>query len=219
MIDGFLIAWREVKAIVLGLLALLFFALGRGQTWLVWLSAGLLGWVAYFFRDPERTPDQTGPHVILAPADGRITDVELVEEPFFIKGQACRISLFLSLFDVHVQRAPYQGQVQFLHYQPGSFAPAFLKDTQDNEYNLIGFDTPHGPIVVKQIAGILARRIVCWVQPDDEVAAGQRIGLIKFGSRVDLLLPPDVAVQVKIGEQIYGGQTVVAHWESEDKTG
>jgi phosphatidylserine decarboxylase len=103
-----------------------------------------------------------------------------------------------------------------LRYQPGSFAPAFLKDTQDNESNLIGFSTPQGPIAVKQIAGILARRIVCWVNLEDEVSKGKHLGLIKFGSRVDLFLPPEVDVLVHVGQQVYGGQTIVARWTTLD---
>jgi phosphatidylserine decarboxylase len=172
----------------------------------------LLGWVFYFFRDPDRTPALSAPDLIVAAADGKVTAIELVEEPHFFKGPARRISVFLSIFDVHVQWMPYPGQVKLLHYQPGSFAPAFLKDTQDNESNLIGFVTPHGLMAVKQIAGILARRIVCWVNLDEQVSQGQRLGLIKFGSRVDLLLPPDVDVLIHVGQKLYGGQTIVARW-------
>lgn len=118
----------------------------------------------------------------------------------------------MSLFDVHVQRAPYQGTVKFLHYQPGNFAPAFLSDTHQNEHNLVVLSTPYGAIGVKQIAGILARRIVCWPGVGDELKRGERLGLIKFGSRVDLLLPVNVEVLVSVGDQIYGGQTIVARW-------
>jgi phosphatidylserine decarboxylase len=152
----------------------------------------------------------------LAPADGQVTAVELIEEPYYFKSQARRISVFLSLFDVHVQRSPYEGLVELLHYQSGHFAPAFLQDTQSNEANLIGLATPHGPIAVKQIAGILARRIICWPKPGDTLARGQRLGLIKFGSRVDLLLPPQVEVLVQVGQQVYSGQTLMARWPQQD---
>lgn len=210
--NGVLVAWREVKAIALGLTGLSLLGLWLKSKALTLLSVTLLGWIFYFFRDPERRPSSSDPGWILAPADGKVTDIEMVDDPYFFKGPVQRISVFLSLFDVHVQRSPYRGQVQFLQYQPGDFAPAFLKDTHSNEYNLIGMQTPHGPIGIKQIAGILARRIVCWPNLGDELLTGQRLGLIKFGSRVDLLLPPDVEVLVQVGQQVYGGQTTVGRW-------
>jgi len=213
MIKGFFAAWREVRMIVLSVMGIVAWALWKQRWWLSGLSIGLLGWISYFFRDPKRSPVRARPDLILAPADGRITDIERIDEPAFIQGPACRISLFLSLFDVHVQRAPYQGQVRYMQYQPGQFAPAFLKDTQANEANVIGLATPKGPIMVKQIAGILARRIICWATIGDKLATGERLGLIKFGSRVDLLLPPEVEVLVTVGQQIYGGQTPVAKWK------
>lgn len=212
MFSGCLAAWREVKAIVLSLMGLTLLALWAQKRWLVWLLAGLLGWIFYFFRDPERTPVSTAPEFIFAPADGRVMAIELVDEPYFFKGPARCISIFLSLFDVHLQRSPCEGQVQYLRYQTGGFAPAFLKNARCNESNLIGLRTPQGPVAVKQIAGILARRIVCWTDPGETLAAGQRLGLIKFGSRVDLLLPPAVEVLVAVGQQVYGGQTIVAKW-------
>ncbi len=212
MLSGILAAWREVQAIVLGLTSVSLLALLTKKQKLALLSAILLGWVFYFFRDPERVPASPSDEWILAPADGKVTDIEIVDEPLFFKGQAQRVSVFLSLFDVHVQRAPYQGRVEFLQYQPGSFAPAFLKDTHSNENNFIGLSTPNGPIGVKQIAGILARRIVCRPDIGDELAAGQRLGLVKFGSRVDLLLPLEVEILVQVGQQTYGGQTVVGKW-------
>lgn len=212
MRSGVSAAWREVKTIYLSLIGLALTAFIIRQKWLAGLALGLLGWVIYFFRDPDRTAPSTSSDFILAPADGRITKIDLVDEPHFIKGPARRISIFLSLFDVHVQRMPYEGQVRFLRYQSGGFAPAFLDELGDNETNLIGLNTSRGRIVVKQIAGILARRIVCWVDLDDQIRTGQRLGLIKFGSRVEVLLPPDVAIFVKVGQQVYGSQTIVARW-------
>jgi len=212
MKSGIVAAWQEVRAIVLILISAILFALWLQKRGLALLAAILLGWVCYFFRDPERIPDSTGALDILSPADGRVTAIDQVNEPDFIHGPAWRISIFLSLFDVHVQRSPYTGVVRFLHYQPGDFAPAFLKDTHSNEANLIGLETAHGSLLVKQIAGILARRIICWFGPGDALAAGQRLGLIKFGSRVDLFLPPGVEVLAYVGQQVYGGQTVVARW-------
>lgn len=212
MITGLIAAWREVKLIVIGLVLALFVALKTHRWVLSSIGFGLLSWVVYFFRDPERLPMYTGPEFILSPADGCITDIEIVEEAPLMPGPARRISMFLSIFDVHLQRTPYQGQVQHVQYQSGSFAPAFLKDTHSNEANLISLQTPHGAIVVKQIAGILARRIVCWVAPGDVLTKGQRLGLIKFGSRVDVYLPATVEVMIEKGQQVYGGQTVIAKW-------
>lgn len=212
MVSGVLAAWREVRAIVLVLAGAAFLALRLQKGWLALLPASLLAWVVYFFRDPERTPALSAAAAILAPADGRVTAIEQVDEPNFIGGPAWRISIFLSLFDVHVQRSPTAGVVQFLRYQPGDFAPAFLKDTHSNEANFIGLRTPYGPVLVKQIAGILARRIVCWPIPGEDLTPGQRLGLIKFGSRVDLFLPPTAEILTSPGQQVYGGQTVVARW-------
>ena len=210
--NSVLAAWREIRSIVMALGSALCVALLTRQRILALLLVGLLGWVFYFFRDPERTPAASAPRWILSPADGKVTDIEPVHDPLFFKGPAQRVSLFLSLFDVHVQRSPYQGQVQFLHYQPGSFAPAFLRNTSENEYNFIGLSTPRGRLGVKQISGVLARRIVCWPGLGDELATGQRLGLIKFGSRVDLLLPPEVEIVTYVGQQLHGGQSVVARW-------
>ena len=211
-LSGIIAAWREVKPIILALTGIGLLAWLVKLKWLTALSIILLGWIVYFFRDPEREPVSPAPEWILAPADGKVTDIELVEEPYFFKGQALRVSMFLSLFDVHVQRSPYHGTVKFLRYQSGSFAPAFLKDTGDNEYNMIGMSTPHGPMALKQIAGILARRIVCRVDLDDTLETGERFGLIKFGSRVDLLLPPETEILVHVGQQTYGGRTIMGRW-------
>ncbi|MCB0163219.1 MAG: phosphatidylserine decarboxylase [Anaerolineae bacterium] len=217
MLTGIKPAWREVRSLVLGLGTASLLALSRRQMKIFLLSTGALSWIFYFFRDPNREPPSTSEEWILAPADGKITDIELVHEGEYFRGSVRRISLFLSLFDVHVQRAPYQGTVKFLQYQSGGFAPAFLSDTQQNERNLVVLSTPFGPIGVKQIAGILARRIVCWPTIGDELKRGERFGLIKFGSRVDLLLPANVEVLVSVGDQIYGGQTIVARWPDQTR--
>lgn len=212
MFSGVFAAWREVRSIFLALATASLLSLLRRQGKLFLLAAALLGGICYFFRDPDRFPPATGPEWILAPADGKVTDVGLIHDPQIFKGSARRISIFLSLFDVHVQRAPYQGTLASLHYEAGGFAPAFLSDTHRNEYNLMTLSSPYGLIGVKQIAGILARRIVCWPKPGQSVIRGERLGLIKFGSRVELLLPPSVEVLVSVGEQVYGGQTIIGRW-------
>ena len=210
--SAFSAAWREARVAVLSAGGVLLLALWLQSPWVALLSAVLLGSVVYFFRNPERVPDSPSSEAILAPADGRVTAIETVEEPRFSQGPSWRISIFLSLFDVHVQRSPCAGVVQSMCYQPGAFAPAFLKDTHLNESNLIVLETSHGRVAVKQIAGRLARRIVCWSGMGDSLVAGQRLGLIKFGSRVDLLLPPGVEVMGQVGQHVHGGQTVVAQW-------
>jgi phosphatidylserine decarboxylase len=213
MMSGVIAAWREVKAIVLSLIAAILLALAGRKHGLALGLTTVLGWIVYFFRDPERTPASFLPEAILAPADGRVTAIEIIDEPEVIQGRAWRMSVFLSLFDVHVQRCPSAGVLQFLRYQPGDFAPAFLKDTHRNEANLIGLETTYGLVGIKQIAGVLARRIVCWRQPGEKLSPGQRLGLIKFGSRVDLFLPLNkVEILIRVGEKTYGGQTVVARW-------
>lgn len=214
MTRAVIIALREVPIIVAGLLALI--VIGAGLQW-YWLAASaglLLLLVGNFFRDPDRTPETAGANVLLAPADGRIRKIDEVDEPLFIGGKALRISIFLSVLDVHVQRSPCAGEVRALHYVPGSFVPAFSPAADKNESNLVGLHTAHGSIAVTQMTGILARRIVCWSKVGDALLAGERFGLIKFGSRVDLYLPLDAQPLVAVGRQVYGGQTVVARFPS-----
>ena len=214
LLKGFFAAWREVRPIFLFLAGLLSggLLLGRRGRWLALLAGAVLGWVAYFFRDPERSPASTDPRAILSPADGRVLSVERLEDAGCFPGPAQRIIIFLSLFDVHNQRTPYPARVQHVEYQPGAFAPAYQPDAQANEANLLLLETAHGLLALRQVAGILARKIVCWARPGDELARGQRFGLIKFGSRVDLFLPPNAEVLVHKGQQVYGGQTFVARW-------
>jgi len=212
MLQGAKIAWREVPKIVAVCILLLFIGIGFGTIWLIVLSLLLLIWVCIFFRDPERTPDAEGAKIILAPADGQIRKIEVVEEPHFLKGQALRVTTFLSIFDVHVQRSPYAGEVALIHYQEGSFAPAYFNSADENEANLMGLQTALGSLAITQMTGILARRIVCWVSKGDVLEKGQRYGLIKFGSRVDLYLPLDAKVEVQVGQRVYGGQSVMAQF-------
>lgn len=183
------------------------------------LPAGLLttlfALLLYFFRDPERT-SATGEGVFLAPADGRVVEVKQVHEPRFLQGEGLKISIFMSLLDVHVNRVPVEGQVVLVEHVPGQFLQAFRPEASEvNEHNLVGLESRHGRVLVKQVAGIMARRVVCWVRPGQKVQAGDRLGVVKFGSRVDVFLPPGAASAVRVGDRARGGVTVIARWKGE----
>jgi phosphatidylserine decarboxylase len=160
--------------------------------------------VALFFRDPERSIPQT-PETIVSPADGRV--MAIVAET----AQTQRISIFLSLWDVHINRAPYGGVVQSVVYTPGKFLAAYRQEASwVNEANTVTIAEHGREFVVKQIAGVLARRIVCRVRPGDTLEKGQRYGLIRFGSRTDLLLPVTAEIAVQVGDVVRGGETILA---------
>jgi phosphatidylserine decarboxylase len=170
----------------------------------------LAGFCVYFFRDPERVPP-ADPEAILAPADGVVLEVVTVEDEGYGPGRVIRI--FLSVFDVHIQRSPCAGVVRSVKYMPGLFLDA--RDPRApfaNESNAIEISGDKGRVVVKQIAGLIARRIISWVRVDDAVAAGERIGLIRFGSQVDLYIPSGAEMQVKEGDRVYGGESILARW-------
>ncbi len=196
-----------IPPIMLGLLALV----------LGWKSVGAIlvfvgAFVLYFFRDPERTIP-ADPGVVVSPADGRV--VEIVAELFEgMPGQ--RISIFLSVWDVHVNRAPVDGQIKQIEYRPGSFYAALrARASEDNEQNVIRIVTPKGEMAFKQIAGWIARRVICWKAEGDRVARGERVGMIRFGSRVDVWLPPKAQVVVERGQHVAGGSSVLALWNSQ----
>ncbi len=181
---------------------------------LLWMFAALLFLLAlflgYFFRDPERQIP-TGENLIVSPADGKVISVEKVLEPLFLKSQSQKISIFLSPLDVHINRIPASGKIEYLSYFPGKFLAAFKdKASTDNEQTAIGILSPYGKVLFKQIAGVLARRIVCRLKLGQEVKAGERFGMIRFGSRVDVLLPEGVELKVQIGDKVVGGETIVA---------
>ncbi len=212
---AFFAAWREVQVILVGLTGLALLAsLWNKTRRLALLPVALFAWVVYFFRDPERHPAIADADAILSPADGEVLAIETLPEAQFLSGPVQRVSIFLSLFDVHVQRCPYAGLVRMVRYQPGAFVPAYRKDAEINEANLIGIETCRGRLAVRQIAGILARRIACWVRPGERLATGQHLGLIRFGSRVELYLPEQAEVLVQAGQKVRGGQTVVARWRT-----
>jgi phosphatidylserine decarboxylase len=167
----------------------------------------------YFFRDPEARVPQT-PNAIVAPAHGKVDLIDESEEPIFVGGRCQRISVFLSVIDVHVQRAPVAGRVALVNHTPGQFLSALKAESALlNEQVLIGIESSERPgerIGVRLIAGVLARRIVPWVAENDVVARGERLSLIQFGSRCNLYLPLGARIQVKLGEHVVGGETVMA---------
>jgi len=180
---------------------------------LVFLWGVFVLFTLYFFRDPEpHVP--TGRGLVLAPAHGKVDMVETTTEPRFMGNECRRISIFLSVFDVHVQYAPVAGRMAYYKHTPGQFLSALRAESAlHNEHVLLGIECaePAGErIAVRQIAGVLARRIRTWVQPGEEVEAGERLGLIQYGSRVDLYVPLRAEVRVKPGEHVRGGETVLA---------
>ena len=160
--------------------------------------------VALFFRDPERIIPQT-PGTIVSPADGRVMEIAAEDT------QTRRISIFLSVLDVHINRAPYGGTVRTVVYTPGKFLAAYRQEaSRVNEANTVTIEDHGRTFIVKQIAGVLARRIVCRVRPGDVLEKGQRYGLIRFGSRTDLLLPATAEIVVQVGDVVRGGETILA---------
>ncbi len=174
-----------------------------------WVLLVLTLFVLFFFRDPERViPDGTG--VVVAPADGRVIVIKDIFEPTYLKQDVKQISIFLSVFNVHVNRSPVSGTVEAVKYNPGKFHVASVdKASLDNEQTAMIIANGKHKILVKQIAGLIARRIVCYAKPGDALKTGERYGLIRFGSRVDIFLPKDTELKVKIGDRIKGARDVI----------
>jgi phosphatidylserine decarboxylase len=171
-------------------------------------------WVVMFFRDPVRL-GPTDPLAIVAPADGRIVSIIAIDEPTFIQGSSTRVAIFMNVFNVHVNRYPATGRVAFRSYQRGRFVHAASeKASSDNEQSNIGVEVSEGRgrVLIRQIAGLVARRIVTDHYEGREVARGDRLGLIRFGSRVDLFLPPQVSLQAAVGDRTIAGETIIAMW-------
>jgi phosphatidylserine decarboxylase len=179
--------------------------------WLSWIvlliSFILLVLVLYFFRDPDRII-QRDPGVFFSPGDGVVNDIT---DQTFADQEYKRIGIFLSVIDVHVQRSPVEGMVSFIEHKPGENHPAYdPAASTENDQIVMGIQSNYGLIIVKQIAGILARRCVNFARKDDRILSGQRYGLIKFGSRVELYLPMNVEISCSIGDQVFGGLTALA---------
>ena len=187
------------------------------------VAAGVLGWTgiaaafgavalftAWFFRNPRRSAPKSD-RAVVAPGDGRIVAISEEPEPRFLKGKSVRISIFLNIFDVHVNRIPCQGTVEQVAYQPGRFLVASRPEaTLQNEQNALLIRAAQGTrVLCVQIAGLIARRIVCWVTPGETVACGERFGLIRFGSRMDVFLPVGTKLKVKVGDHVKGGETLL----------
>jgi phosphatidylserine decarboxylase len=209
--------WHDKIAriiIVLVVLAAIASALWPGviSITLLVLLVIVLSMILYFFRNPRRTiVDEPG--VVIGPGDGKIVAITSMHEDRYLHADTIRISIFLSVLDVHVQRAPVGGEIILVEHRPGKFLQAFRPEASDvNERISMVIDSRYGRILVQQIAGILARRCINFTQPGESIRIGQRYGLIKFGSRVDLYLPPEAEILVDIEDQVHGGLTPVARF-------
>ncbi len=203
---------REGWPYVLGLVALAV-PLWRWRPLAGVASLTLAAGVAAFFRDPVRHLI-ADPALLYAPADGTVIGVDTVDDPWHLHQPSHRISIFLSLFNVHVNRSPVEGEVVATRERGTGFAPAMnFAQSHGNRRREIGMNTAHGPLLVVQVAGLLARRIVGWVQPPQQVIAGQKLGMITFGSRTDLILPLGAGQPtVSVGQKVVGGVTPIARW-------
>lgn len=194
-----------------------------GWVWspLFWCGLILTVWCIYFFRDPDRVIP-LNPSWVLAPADGRISFVEPCIPPKelgFGNKEMIRISVFMDIFSCHINRIPISGTIESIVYRPGRFANAELdKASQFNERNGVVIDSKYGKIGVVQIAGIVARRIVCWPKENDSVVTGQRFGMIRFGSRLDIYMPTEVKLRVSVGQTAIAGETVLGSFDDKSAT-
>jgi len=204
-------AFREARPfllIALVVMVLVFLVL----PWLTFLPVFAFLYILYFFRDPEREIP-SDPRIVVAPADGVVISVGEIEENVFTKQKMKRVAIFLSVFDVHVNRAPVAGTVKQTVHKPGEFLDARNPEIDVRNESLDWWlETERGTVVVRQIAGLIARRIVAWSKEGDSLAKGQRFGMIRFGSRTDVYLPLECEVLVKKGERMAGGSSVIARW-------
>lgn len=171
--------------------------------------AALGGFMAYFFRDPERQVPQD-PDLVVSPADGRVMIAGPSDGRWAPPGSWKQVTIFLSPLDVHINRAPVAGRITRVDYRPGKFLPAYDERSNDNELNEVWVDYSGRPVVFRQVVGILARRIVCRVQEGQMLERGERVGLMRFGSRMDVFMPDDAVLDVRVGDRVIGGETVLA---------
>ncbi|HAA09611.1 MAG: phosphatidylserine decarboxylase family protein [Syntrophomonadaceae bacterium] len=184
-----------------------------------WIIPGLVFAVLalfclFFFRNPTRTiPQEAG--VVVAPADGRVMDITRMEEPLFMNGEAVRISIFLSLFNVHINRMPVDGMIEIIQPVSGLYLPAYnVEAGSKSQRNYIGISSDVGRLIVVQITGAIARRLVCWAKVGQYMPRGERFGLIRFGSCTEVYLPSHADIQVAVGDKIRGGNSVIAKFQS-----
>jgi phosphatidylserine decarboxylase len=206
--------WFIVGAWAVALVLIVVAARSGSVGWIagaaVWTALAV--WVVAFFRDPERAGAR-GDRLVIAPADGKVVSVVEVDEPTYFQGRAQRVSIFMNVFDCHVNRYPTDGTVVYRHYNPGEFGHAAAeKSSLSNEQSSVGLATGRGKVLVRQIAGLVARRIVTDHPVGAVVHQGERLGMIRFGSRVDLFLPLGTRVLVHVGDTTRVGVTVVAEW-------
>ena len=208
--------WPFVAAFAVGTIII-------GWLWspLFYLGLVLTAWCAYFFRDPQRvTPVDDA--LVISPADGIVSAVGPAVPPVELgigDTPMTRVSVFMNVFSVHINRAPVRGKVTTIAYRPGKFLNADLdKASTENERNGLVIETAHGSLGVVQVAGLVARRILCWVKQDEDLSAGERFGLIRFGSRVDLYLPAAATTRVFVGQTAIAGETVIADYRGDTET-
>ena len=173
------------------------------------------GFFAYFFRDPDRRVP-CGEDLVVSPADGRVMVAGPARPGSSPPGSWTQVAIFLSPLDVHINRSPVEGRVTRINYKPGRFLPAYDARADENELNEIWVDAGGTTVVFRQVVGILARRIVCRITEGQRIGLGERIGLMKFGSRMDVFLPPDVELQVSVGQTVTGGETILASLRRDD---
>jgi phosphatidylserine decarboxylase len=192
----------------LAIVTILLFVFGWKNVGIAFLVLTLF--VLFFFRDPERTvPQDAG--LVISPADGKVIVIKDIYEPDYLKQDVKQISIFLSVFNVHVNRSPIEGTVELVKYNPGKFHVASVdKASLDNEQTAMLITNGKQKVLVKQIAGLIARRIVCYAKPGDAIKRGERYGLIRFGSRVDIFLPKNAELKVKLGDRVTGASDIIA---------
>jgi len=205
----------------IGAFAVATLILGYFSTSLFWVGLILTAWCAYFFRDPQRvTP--VDDRFVVSPADGVVSAVGPALPPRELglgSEEMTRVSVFMNVFSCHVNRSPVRGRIARIEHRPGKFLNAELdKASSENERNGLVIESPHGPVAAVQIAGLVARRIVCWAQPGGNISVGERFGLIRFGSRVDVFLPAGASVRVAIGQTAVAGETIIAEFGGEAAT-
>lgn len=183
--------------------------------WLTALCMLITIFCMFFFRNPERIVP-SGRGEIVAPADGRVMDIAAVEEQYYVQGEAIRIRIFLNLFNVHVNRMPVKGEVNWVKQVSGKYLPAYKDEVgEENERNYVGIECDRGKILVVQITGLIARRLVCWVKPGQVLERGERLGLIRFGSCTEVYLPPGTRILVQAGDKVKGGESIIAKFSAE----